>query len=44
MTLASVSTRSVSLTLARGHTYTFRVRATDKSGNVGAFATGLYSF
>ncbi len=37
--LASVTTRSVSLALARGHTYTFRVRATDRSGNVGAFAS-----
>jgi hypothetical protein len=31
----------VSLALAKGHAYTFRIRATDKAGNVGAFATRL---
>jgi hypothetical protein len=37
--LASITTRSVSLALARGHAYTFRVRATDKAANVGVFAS-----
>ena len=31
----------VALALARGHTYTFRVRATDRAGNIGAFASRL---
>ena len=39
VTLGSLTTRSVSLALARGHTYTFRVRGTDRAGNVGAFAS-----
>ena len=39
--LASVSTRTASILVPRGHTYTFRVRATDRSGNIGAFASRL---
>ena len=39
--LASVSTRTASMLVPRGPTYTFRVRATDRSGNVGAFASRL---
>ncbi|MEA2547440.1 MAG: hypothetical protein QOE42_38, partial [Chloroflexota bacterium] len=37
--LGSVSTRSTSVLVPRGHTYTFRVRATDRSGNVGLFVS-----
>ena len=39
VSLGSLTTRSVSLALDRGHTYTFRVRATDRAGNIGAFAS-----
>jgi hypothetical protein len=39
VTLASLSTREAAFLMSRGHTYTFRVRATDRSGNVGSFAT-----
>jgi hypothetical protein len=39
VSLGSLTTRSVSLALARGHTYTFRVRGTDRAGNVGAFTS-----
>ena len=39
VSLSSITTRSISLALARGHTYTFRVRAADKAGNLGAFAS-----
>jgi hypothetical protein len=41
VSLPSITTRSVSLALAKGHAYTFRIRATDKAGNVSAFATRL---
>jgi len=34
----SLSTRTASFAMYRGHTYTFRVRGTDRSGNVGWFA------
>lgn len=37
--LPSLSARSISLVLPRGHTDSFRVRGTDRAGNVGAFAT-----
>jgi hypothetical protein len=37
--LGSVSTHSASVSVPRGHTYTFRVRATDRSGNVGLFVS-----
>ena len=36
--LSSAAARSVTLPLSRGHTYAFRVRATDRAGNVGPFA------
>jgi hypothetical protein len=35
--LPSTSTRTVKLRLPPGHTFTFRVRATDRAGNVGSF-------
>jgi hypothetical protein len=35
----SVASRSASIVVSRGHTYAFRVRGTDRAGNVGAFAT-----
>jgi hypothetical protein len=38
VTLPSLSTRTASFAMYRGHTYTFRVRGTDRSGNVGWFA------
>jgi hypothetical protein len=41
VSLGSLTTRSVSLALGRGHSYTFRVRGTDRAGNVGAFASRL---
>jgi hypothetical protein len=37
--LASSTTRAVAFGLPRGHLYTFRVRATDRAGNVGIFAS-----
>lgn len=37
--LASSSVRTATFTVTRGHAYTYRIRATDRSGNVGAFAT-----
>lgn len=39
VSLGSLTTRSASLALARGHTYTFRVRGIDRAGNVGAFVS-----
>ncbi|HET7030704.1 MAG TPA: Ig-like domain-containing protein [Candidatus Limnocylindrales bacterium] len=39
VTLTSVSTRQRSMVLARHHTYAFRLRGTDRYGNVGLFAT-----
>ena len=35
--LSSSSVRTATFTVARGHTYAFRVRATDRSGNVGLY-------
>jgi hypothetical protein len=37
VTLPSLSTRTAAFAMSRGHTYTFRVRGTDRSGNVGLF-------
>ena len=37
--LASSSVRTATFTVTRGHAYTYRIRATDRSGNIGAFAT-----
>ncbi len=37
----TASTRTASIRVPRGHTYTFRVRATDRSGLVGPFARSL---
>jgi hypothetical protein len=39
ISLVSVSTRSYAFATGHGHTVTFRVRATDRYGNVGYFAT-----
>ena len=39
ISLASASTRRAAFALSRGHTYTFRIRGTDRSGNVGLFVT-----
>jgi hypothetical protein len=38
VTLSSASTRKAAFILPRHHTYSFRVRATDRAGNVGIFA------
>ena len=37
VTLPSSSTRTAAFAMSRGHTYTFRIRGTDRSGNVGLF-------
>jgi hypothetical protein len=37
--LASSTTRTISFTMSRGHTYVFRVRGVDRAGNVGLFAS-----
>jgi len=37
VTLPLPSTRTAAFTMSRGHTYAFRVRGTDRSGNVGLF-------
>jgi hypothetical protein len=39
VSLASLSTRKAAFAMARGHTYTFRIRGTDRAGNVGLFAS-----
>lgn len=38
VSLASVSTRTSAFAMARGHLYTFRIRGTDRAGNVGLYA------
>jgi hypothetical protein len=38
--IATSTAAQIDWTMTPGHTYRFRVRATDKSGNVGAWATG----
>ena len=37
VTLSSSSIRSASFSFSKGHTYAFRVRATDRAGNVGLY-------
>jgi hypothetical protein len=37
--LPSIKSRSISIIVARGHAYSFRVRGTDRAGNVGTFST-----
>ena len=37
--LSTVGTRAAAFALPKGHTYTFRVRGTDRAGNVGVFAS-----
>jgi hypothetical protein len=37
--LSSLSVRSASFSMPRGHLYGFRIRATDRSGNVGLFVS-----
>ncbi|MEA2606795.1 MAG: large repetitive protein [Chloroflexota bacterium] len=37
--LSSASVRTASFSMSRGHLYVFRVRATDRSGNVGLFVS-----
>jgi hypothetical protein len=39
VSLASVSTRNAAFAMSRGHTYTFRIRGTDRAGNVGLFVS-----
>lgn len=39
VSLASAATRKAAFAMARGHTYTFRIRGTDRAGNVGLFAS-----
>jgi hypothetical protein len=39
VTLRSLSTRTFAFGVPKGHAYTFRVRGTDRYGNVGSFAT-----
>ena len=39
VSLASLSTRKAAFALSRGHTYTFRIRGTDRAGNVGLFVS-----
>jgi hypothetical protein len=39
VTLSSSSVRAASFSMPRGHLYVFRVRATDRSGNVGLFVS-----
>jgi large repetitive protein len=39
VSLASVSTRKAAFAMSRGHTYTFRIRGTDRAGNVGLFVS-----
>jgi hypothetical protein len=39
VSLASVSTRKAAFAMSRGHTYTFRIRGTDRAGNVGSFVS-----
>ncbi len=39
VSLASVSVRKTAFAVARGHTYGFRIRGTDGSGNVGLFVS-----
>ncbi|HEY3165282.1 MAG TPA: Ig-like domain-containing protein, partial [Candidatus Limnocylindrales bacterium] len=38
VSLPSSATRAAAFTMSRGHTYTFRIRGTDRAGNVGYFA------
>jgi hypothetical protein len=42
VTLASASTRTMTFTLSPHHLYAFRVRATDKAGNIGSWAGRSY--
>jgi hypothetical protein len=39
VSLASVATRKAAFAMSRGHTYTFRIRGTDRAGNVGLFVS-----
>jgi hypothetical protein len=39
VSLPSVSTRKATFAASRGHTYTFRIRGADRSGNVGSFVS-----
>jgi hypothetical protein len=39
VSLASLSTRKAAFAMSRGHTYTFRIRGTDRAGNVGLFVS-----
>jgi hypothetical protein len=39
VSLASGSTRKAAFAMSRGHMYTFRIRGTDRSGNVGLFVS-----
>ena len=39
VSLASVSTRKAAFGMSRGHMYAFRIRGTDRSGNLGSFVS-----